>query len=176
MKKRQLTSYLSIFISLIMLGFTASAQVTNPKPATINFQDLLGKWKTVRIAADNFFQPPAPKPVVSPTDTSKKQAAPKPTADIRNMDRKSLVNLKNTAISMKNSILEFLPDKTATKTSGEKSEKYSWKTKKKNILLTKNLTTKEKTKMEVFKLNSDTLLVTQYLKNGNLYIFYLKVK
>ncbi|MCX6286913.1 MAG: hypothetical protein NTY96_07350 [Bacteroidetes bacterium] len=140
MKKRQLTSYLSIFISLIILGFTASAQVTNPKPATINFQDLLGKWKTVRIAADNFFQPPAPKPVVSPT------------------------------------IMEFLPDKTATKTSGEKSEKYSWKTKKKNILLTKNLTTKEKTKMEVFKLNSDTLLVTQYLKNGNLYIFYLKVK
>ncbi|MCX6280457.1 MAG: hypothetical protein NTU51_00660 [Bacteroidetes bacterium] len=170
MKKNKLTVYLSILISLILLGTYASAQETVSKPVnTVNFPDLLGKWKTHRISANNIFQPLPPKPAVQ--DTAKKQAAPQ-----QKMDKTQMVELKKTAVAMRNSVMEFLPDKSAVKTTADKSEKYSWKTKKKDLLTIKNLTTKEKTKMQIFKLNSDTLQVVQILKSGNLYVFYLREK
>ena len=177
MKRTKLTVYLSIFISLVILGISTSAQNTNPKPVTINFKDLIGKWKANRIAAYNFFLPPAPKTSGAAKDTTKKQEIKTlQKSDVKNMDRSQLMELKKIAMSMKTSVIQFSPDKTAVRTAGEKTEKFTWKTKKKDILLTKNLATMEKGKMQIIKLNSDTLQVEQFLKSGNLYFLYIKEK
>ena len=92
------------------------------------------------------------------------------------MDKARLAELKKAAVDKTEAILEFFPDKSLVKTTGDKSDKYSWKPKKKNKMIVKNLKTKEKVKVEIFKLNKDTLQLSEQLKTGKLYILYLKVK
>ncbi|MEI6889184.1 MAG: hypothetical protein ACOYM0_03305 [Bacteroidales bacterium] len=174
MKKYQLSILLSFFISALFLGLNTSAQVANSKTTGINFQDLPGKWKTINITADNVFQK-KPKQS-SPGGTTKNNEAVRQTTGLPQMDKARLAELKKAAVDKTEAILEFFPDKSLVKTTGDKSDKYSWKPKKKNKMIVKNLKTKEKVKVEIFKLNKDTLQLSEQLKTGKLYILYLKVK
>ena len=198
MKKSKLPLYLSVLISLIILGLSASAQNAAPKPATIDVRNIVGKWRIVGISANNFSKQSGSKavsvdkpvvPVVDksevivdqPLDSVKKPAPPQPKTnppqtDLQKKDRSQLYELKKSATALRGWKFEFFADKTGVKTSGDKKEKLTWKTNKKNILLIKNRTTKEQTEMEILKLTSDTLQAAQIANSGKIYVFYLKEK
>jgi len=159
----------------MILGFNTSAQQKNSTTGTINLQDLIGKWKPTKVSPTNFFQSNLTKPISHP-DTSRGKAVTPKTGNKSQPDQNKRLELKTTAHSIRSLTLEFLADNNATKTYPDKTDKYSWKKKKKNILVFKNLTTNEKNNIEIFKLNSDTLQVEEHLTSGNLYVFYLKVK
>ncbi|MEI7491419.1 MAG: hypothetical protein WCK92_08475 [Bacteroidota bacterium] len=191
MKRSQFKICLPLLILFITLGLVASAQESSPKtqdttkaiavvkriPQAINFQDLIGKWHILEITVQNIFEPAPPVSAVSqegsPTDTvSNKPRAPKPgnPGGLR-ANGKPMSN-----VPFREATMEFLPDKTAVKAVADKSEKFRWKAKKKNKVVMKNLLTKEKTKLDIFSLNSDTLKVIAHIPSGDVYIVYQKMK
>ncbi|MCX6284072.1 MAG: hypothetical protein NTW31_07555 [Bacteroidetes bacterium] len=192
MKRSQFKICLSLLILFMTLGLIASAKepspkaqdttktiaVAKPKPPAINFQDLIGKWHILEITVQNIFEPAPPAPAVSQegssTDSvSNKPRAPKPGG---NPPGASASGKPKSDVPLRQATIEFLPDKTAFKAVADKSEKFTWKTKKKNKVVMKNLKTKEKTKLDIFRLNSDTLKVIAHIPSGDIFIVYQKVK
>ena len=174
MKKNQLTAYLLLFISVLIIGIPAVAQKSGSAAVQINFKDLTGKWQylktTTVLNASAYIKQPA-----SSGDTTRKQATTTSSVNRQQLDKSKLREISKGTSVFKNSSLEFFPDQTVVKTNANKSDKYTWK-KKKNTLTLKNLSSKEKIKVEVLNLKSDTLKFAENFESGSLYIFYLRVK
>ena len=184
MKKGILIIYLSLVVPALLPGYTASAQKKAPIPVQVNFHDIIGKWKYIKslpysmylstLAKPASTQPASAKPA-SPHDTATKKAeTQKTTQPLTPEEKNKRIEMKKSALSVKSSGMEFLPDKTAMKTYPDKTEKYTWKEKKNNTMIITNLTTKEKIKTEVLKLKNDTLQLLEHLSSGDVYVLYLR--
>jgi hypothetical protein len=164
-----------LFISILILGFSAIAQKSSTKPAKINFKDLVGKW-TYQGTTPQLIIPQSTKtPSAAPADTSKSAPA-HPQSDVVKLDKNKFAPMHKAVTVFNNSNLEFLADKSCVKTKGENKVSYTWKNSGKNVLYLKTAQSKDKIKLEVRALNSDTLLLSQSFETGSLYFFYLREK
>jgi hypothetical protein len=175
MGKNKLIIGFLIYISIIILGFPAMAQQTSTKPAKINFKDLPGKWTYQGTTPHLIIPQSTAKPAATQADTSKAAAAHPQSAAMK-IDKNKFVPMHKAVLTFNNSNLEFLADKSCVKTKGETKVIYTWKSSGKNVLYLKSPQSKDKMKLEVRNLNSDTLLLSQSFETGSLYFFYLREK
>ena len=188
MKNKQITVFVSFLILVIISGFTVSAQKTTPGSVPIDFKNIVGKWNYVQVkqilnadqAAKSNILPPAdenappPKPKPAPKDTSNKKTGAQAPGQ-RSKTAKNQYPDVNKGIRMFiNTTFEFTADKKAVLTNASKSEKYSWKKGKDNILIIKNLKTNEKFNLEIQKLTSDTLKFEEHFTSGGIKALYRK--
>ena len=164
-----------LFISILILGFSAMAQKTSTKPAKINFKELPGKWTYQGTTTHLTIPQTAVKPASTPVDSTKALSA-HPQSDAMKVDRNKAAPMHNAVITFNNSNLEFLADKSCVKIKGENKVTYTWKNSGKNILQLKSPKSKDKIKLEICTLNSDTLLMSQSFEIGSVYFFYLREK
>lgn len=178
-KNKSATGFL-LFIAILIMGFSAKAQQAGTKPVKINFKDLVGKWTyqatTPYIVTPKSTAKPATTPATTPADTSKSSAAPRLVDPGVKLDKNKFAPMHKASTTFNNANLEFTANKTCVKTHAENSVTYTWKTSGKNILYFKTQQSKDKTKMEIKKLNSDTLQLTQTFDVGSLTFFYLREK
>jgi hypothetical protein len=164
-----------VFISIFILGFSAMAQQASTKAVKINFKELPGKWTyqgtTPRLIIPESAIRPAPK-----TADTGKSASAHPQSETMKLDKSKFVPMHKATLIFNNSNLEFLADKTCVKTKGENKVTYTWKKSGKNLLYLKSAQSKDKIKLVVSNLNSDTLLLSQSFETGSLYFFYLREK
>jgi len=175
MKKSQLTSYLTIFITIIILGLPALAQKKQSQVPAVNFSNILGKWSILQITPRMTDTAATGLQRSTSHDTTNKTTANQPQTKAR-PEKAKFAEMNKNVRRFNNSTFEFFPDKTTVITRNSKPDKYSWKKKKKTMLVLKNVTTKEKISLQVLKLNSDTLHFTQALTTGSLDVIYIKVK
>lgn len=175
MKKSQFTTYLTIFISVIILGLPAFAQKKKSQNVAINFSNIIGKWSISTLTPKMADTAAAGLKRSTSHDTTNKTAATQTQARPK-VDKGKYAEINKSVRRFNNSTFEFFPDKTTVITRNSKPDKYSWKKKKKTMLVLKNVTTKEKISLQVLKLNSDTLHFTQNLNSGSLDVIFVKVK
>ena len=164
-----------VFISIFILGFSAMAQQASTKAVKINFKELPGKWTYQGTTPQLIIPQSAIKPVATPVDTNKSAHSHTQPEAVK-LDKNKFIPMHKAVTIFNNSNLEFLADKTCVKTKGENKVTYTWKNSGKNLLYLKNSQSKDKIKLEVRNLNSDTLLISQSFETGSLYFFYLREK
>ena len=163
---------MSLFISVVIPGLTASAQKKDSKPVNINFLDIIGKWTYLQTKPNINIQKAQVKQETFVSDTAKTKPANRTAIPL---DKNKFREWHKASLTFNNTSLEFLSGKKLIKTRSD-TVTYSWKKSGNNFLNLKNLKTNEKTRFEVRTLNSDTLQLAEYFDVGSLYFFYLRAK